>query len=222
MSDFSPIEDSYLKKIFEVHYSTPEAIVKTTQLSQLMGVSAASVTEMIQRLSDREMVTHVPYRGCRLTPAGFQRAASVKRRECLLQILLSEVIGYNGDLSGVASKMGYSVDEELELALDKMLGFPKNDLNGEKIPGVKRSIETFGIGDLLPISSLPDMSTSLVELILLPDMDIITLREVGVSIGSQISRLEEKLVCEKNNLSLSPAISMCVIVRIISIGDDYE
>ena len=222
MSDFSPIEESYLKKIFEVHSSTPEAIVKTTQLSELMGVSAASVTEMIQRLSDREMVTHIPYRGCRLTPDGFQLAARIKRREGLLEILLSEVIGFNGDITGTANKMEHAVNEELEMALDKMLGFPKTNPKGELIPGVKRSIETFGIGDLLPLSSLPDMSTSIVELILLSDVDIITLREVGISPGSQISKSEGNLLFNKNHLSLSPGISMCVIVRVISMGDDHE
>ena len=49
MSDLSQIEETYLKRIFEVHSRTPEAIVKTTQLSNILGVSAASVTEMIQK-----------------------------------------------------------------------------------------------------------------------------------------------------------------------------
>ena len=117
MLDLSQIEETYLKRIFEVHTRTPEAIVKTTQLSTIMGVSAASVTEMIQRLSDRDMVTHIPYRGCRLTPEGFQLAARIKRREGLLEILLSEIIGYDGDITGVANKMEYAVDEDLEMAL---------------------------------------------------------------------------------------------------------
>tara|TARA_B100000214_G_scaffold94072_1_gene65126 strand:- start:282 stop:950 length:669 start_codon:yes stop_codon:yes gene_type:complete len=222
MSDLSQIEETYLKRIFEVHSRTPEAIVKTTQLSNILCVSAASVTEMIQRLSDREMVTHIPYRGCRLTPEGFQLAARIKRREGLLEILLSEIIGYDGDITGVANKMEYAVDEDLEMALDKMLGFPKTNPRGQKIPGVKRSIETFGTGDLLPVSSLPDMSTSIVELILLSGVDTITLREVGISIGTNISKTNGNLFCDGNNLSLSPAISMCVIVRIISIGDNHE
>ena len=43
MSEFSEIEEMYLKTIFEVHTETPGEIVKTTQLAELMGVSAASV-----------------------------------------------------------------------------------------------------------------------------------------------------------------------------------
>ena len=56
MSDFSEIEEMYLKTMFEIHSDNPAAIVKTTQLADIKGVSAASVTEMIQRLSNRDMV----------------------------------------------------------------------------------------------------------------------------------------------------------------------
>ena len=86
MSEFSEIEEMYLKTIFEVHTESPGEIVKTTKLADLMGVSPASVTEMIQRLALREMITHIPYRGCRLTTDGFQLAARIKRREGLLNI----------------------------------------------------------------------------------------------------------------------------------------
>ena len=58
MSGFSEIEEMYLKTMFEIHSDNPAAIVKTTQLAEIKGVSAASVTEMIQRLSSRDMVTH--------------------------------------------------------------------------------------------------------------------------------------------------------------------
>ena len=105
MSDFSEVEEMYLKTKFEMHSDNPAAIVKTTQLADIKGVSAASVTEMIQRLSSREMVTHIPYRGCRLTPSGFQFAAKIKRREILLEILLTDVIGFEGDAQGVACKI---------------------------------------------------------------------------------------------------------------------
>ena len=60
MPEFSEVEEMYLKTIFEIHSDTPGEIVKTTKLAENMGVSAASVTEMIQRLSQREMITHIP------------------------------------------------------------------------------------------------------------------------------------------------------------------
>ena len=139
MTGFSEIEEMYLKRIFEVHSDTPDAIVKTTQLADIMNISPASVTEMVQRLSERDMVTHIPYRGCRLTPSGFQLAARIKRRECLLEILLGDVIGYKGDVKEVACKKEHAVGEEMEATIDMLLGFPENAPDGSRIASVVSS-----------------------------------------------------------------------------------
>ena len=53
MDDLSEFEEMYLKRIFEIYDSEPSTIVKTSQLAEIMSVSNASSTEMIQRLSDR-------------------------------------------------------------------------------------------------------------------------------------------------------------------------
>ena len=109
MIELSEFEEMYLKRMFEFYDSTPDAILKTTQLAEMLSVSPASVSEMIQRLASRDLVTHIPYKGSRLTPLGFQQAARVKRRECLLEILLSEVIGYSGDINEAACKMEHDM-----------------------------------------------------------------------------------------------------------------
>ena len=97
MVDLSEFEEMYLKRIYEIYDLEPSTIVKTSQLAKIMEVTNASTTEMIQRLSDRDLLTYIPYKGCRLTPEGFKIAARIKRREGLLQILLSEVVGFEGD-----------------------------------------------------------------------------------------------------------------------------
>ena len=53
MSELSEFEEMYLKRIFEIYDSEPSTIVKTSQLADIMSVSNASSTEMIQRLSER-------------------------------------------------------------------------------------------------------------------------------------------------------------------------
>ena len=79
MKKLSEFEEMYLKKMFEIHSEKPAAIVKTSMLADLMGVSAASTTEMIQRLSGRDLVTYIPYKGSRLTSEGFAVAGKIKR-----------------------------------------------------------------------------------------------------------------------------------------------
>ena len=214
MSDFSEIEEMYLKRIFEVHNETPEAIVKTTQIAEILEVSPASVTEMIQRLSERNMITHIPYRGCRLTPEGFRLAARVKRRELLLEILLTDVIGYTGDVRKVACKMEHAVGADLEAVLDRMLGFPEMSQDGSRIPSVERTVEKIGVGTLLPISNLPDGAFASVEMIVSDDMESITINSAGISLGSIISNSGGELFSQGRKLEVSSGISARILARI--------
>jgi len=219
MSEFSEVEEMYLKTIFEIHSDSPGEIVKTTKLAENMGVSAASVTEMIQRLSQREMITHIPYRGCRLTTEGFQLAARIKRRQGLLEILLRDVIGFNGDVAGIACKMEHSVGIELEETLDRLLGYPENNITGEKIPSIERDFETLGIGTLLPIGKLPEGSSAIVELMVTNDVESITINDSGLRSGTKVSVSEGSLTSGDKLIELSDSLSMRILARITSMGD---
>ncbi len=219
MSDFSEIEEMYLKTMFEIHSDNPAAIVKTTQLADIKGVSAASVTEMIQRLSSREMITHIPYRGCRLTPSGFQFAAKIKRREILLEILLSEVIGFEGDVREVACKMEHAVGPDLESTLDRLLGYPEFSINGSRVPSVMRDFEPMGISNLLPLSKLPANSSATVEIIISSATEAVTIAESGLMIGSLIETSADVITCDGDTLSICDSLSMRILARVNSIGD---
>ena len=219
MSEFSEIEEMYLKTIFEVHSEMPGEIVKTTQIADLMGVSAASVTEMVQRLTQRGMITHIPYRGCRLTTEGFQLAARVKRREGLLEVLLKDVIGFKGDVKAVACKMEHAVGIDLEETLDRLLGYPETTVGGGKIPSIERDFETLGVGTLLPLGRLPEGSSAEVEMIVANDVETITINDYGISIGAPISVSEGKITTGGIEIGLSDGISMKILARITSMGE---
>ena len=113
MSELTEFEEMYLKRIFESHAEDPSEIVRTTKLADLMEVSAASTTEMIQKLALRDYVTYIPYKGCRLTSEGFKHASRIKRREELLKILLSDVnfpMGFAGALVRPCGHLGTTLD----------------------------------------------------------------------------------------------------------------
>jgi len=222
MTEFSDIEQMYMKSIFEVHSSTPDAIVKTTQLAQIMGIAPASATEMVQRLSDRGVVTHIPYRGFRLTPEGFQLAARIKRREGLVKILLADVIGFNGNVMEAACRMEHAIDDDLEATLDRFLGYPEHDTDGNRIPGIEREIDPPVIGSLLPISSLPEGASATIEMLVFNGVDEVTLSDVGLSIGAIISMTGGMLYLGETAISLSSGLSKSVIARVIGMGVDSD
>jgi len=219
MLEFSDVEEMYLKTIFEVHSESPGAIVKTTQLANLMGLSAASVTEMIQRLSNRGMITHIPYRGCRLTTEGFQLAAKIKRREGLLEILLADVLGFKGDVKAVACRMEHSIDADLEATIDRFLGYPEMTSTGSRIPSIERNFETSGAGTLLPLSGLSEGDSSTIEIISANSLETVTIEGSGLGIGSIVKIKNGKVLCNGVELELSDSISMKILVRIVTTGD---
>jgi len=214
MSDISEFEEMYLKRIFEAHSENPDEIVKTTQLAELMGVSPASTTEMVQRLSNADYVTYIPYKGCRLTSLGFRHASRIKRREELLRILLSDIIRYEGDVAAAACKLEHNIDQELEASLDRMLGYPERNKEGESIPIVDRDMKITGVNTLLPVTALPENVDSVVEFIISSGVAKKTLGDIGLSIGSKITKESGKYYCEGCEIQFSRELSYKVIVRI--------
>ncbi|MBC64502.1 MAG: hypothetical protein CMB15_02570 [Euryarchaeota archaeon] len=214
MSELTEFEEMYLKRIFESHAEDPSEIVRTTKLADLMEVSAASTTEMIQKLALRDYVTYIPYKGCRLTSEGFKHASRIKRREELLKILLSDVIRYEGDVDSVACKIEHSIDMDLEASIDRMLGYPERNKEGKMIPSVDRSMILSSSNTLLPLSALPEDTPSIIEIIYSSGVAIKTLEKTGIKIGSNIIKKFDKFYCDGNEIVFSREFSFKVIVRV--------
>ena len=129
------------------------------------------------------------------------------------------MIGFNGDVKGVACKMEHAVGIELEETLDRLLGYPETNITGEKIPSIEREFETFGIGTLLPIGRLPDGSSAIVELIVANEVESITINDCGIAAGAKVSVSDGTLTSGGNLIGLSDSISMKILARITSMGD---
>ena len=213
MKEFSEFEEMYLKRLFEAHADNPSEIIKTTALAEMMDVSPPSTTEMIQRLANRGLVTHIPYKGCRLTPEGFQEAAKIKRREGLVEILLTEVIGYEGKINEAACKIEHAIDEGLEFALDRMLGFPERTPSGERIPVIQRHIEPIRSGILIPLSALPTGSKATVEMIVMRPTDTRTLELNGLGVGALVESRSDGMYSSGNKLEMSKSVALRILAR---------
>ena len=214
MNELSDFEEMYLKRMFEIHSEQPSAIVKTSMLADSMGGRAASTTEMIQRLAGRDLVTYIPYKGSRLTAEGFTIAGKIKRRQLLLELLLTDVIGYEGDVSSIACEMEHAVNDELESSLDKLLGYPEYNHLGEKVPQISRQFEPDIITPLLPISNMPEGSSGVVELIALTGQDIKTLENQNISIGVNISKTHSSTNVAGTPYLFSEDLAKRILVRL--------
>ena len=214
MNELSDFEEMYLKRMFEIHSEQPSAIVKTSMLADSMGVSDASTTEMIQRLAGRDLVTYIPYKGSRLTAEGFAIAGKIKRRQLLLELLLTDVIGFEGDVNSIACEMEHAVNDELEASIDRLLGYPEYNHLGERVPQISRQFEPEIISPLLPISNMPEGSSGIVELIALNGQDIKTLENQKISIGVNISKTHSSTNVAGTPYLFSEDLANRILVRL--------
>ena len=129
-----PIED-YLKVVYTLVRERGEERASTSAISERMEVSAASVTNMMQKLADMRLVEYVPYRGVSLTDAGEKIALEVIRHHRLIELYLAEALGYPWDeVHDEAERLEHVISEEFEDRIDAMLGHPTTDPHGDPIP----------------------------------------------------------------------------------------
>lgn len=128
-----PIED-YLKAIYTVGREA-DGRASTSAIAERISVSAASATNMMQRLAEMKLVDYVPYRGVSLTPAGEKIALEVIRHHRLIELYLAEALGYSWDaVHDEAERLEHVISEEFEDRIDAMLGHPTTDPHGDPIP----------------------------------------------------------------------------------------
>ena len=87
--------EDYLKAIYQA--ASDEDKVSTSNLAQHMHCSPASVTNMLQKLSELKLVEYEPYQGVTLTPSGSKIALEILRHHRLIELYLADVLGYSWD-----------------------------------------------------------------------------------------------------------------------------
>lgn len=132
--------EDYLKAIYLC--STDGQKVSTSTLAQRMHCSAASVTNMIQKLSELKLVSYRPYQGVLLSGAGEKVALEVIRHHRLIELYLADVLGYSWDkVHEEADKLEHVISEEFEDRIDQALGHPTRDPHGDPIPSKDGEVE---------------------------------------------------------------------------------
>ena len=126
----------YLKAIYKLA-SQPEAghTVTTSVIADRMDVSPASATNMIKKLADMRLLEHTPYQGVALTAAGEKIALEIIRHHRLLELYLSETLGFAWDqVDAEADRLEHAISEDFEDSIDRALGHPTVGAHGEPIP----------------------------------------------------------------------------------------
>lgn len=134
VSDLSPVAQDYLKFIWSAtEWEGDPVTVK--QLSDRLGVRAATVSDGIRRLTEQGLLAHEPYGGIELTDEGRRHAVAMVRRHRLIETFLVEQLGYGWDeVHDEAEVLEHAVSDGLIERIDRRLGFPSRDPHGDPIP----------------------------------------------------------------------------------------
>jgi DtxR family Mn-dependent transcriptional regulator len=128
--------DDYLKAILELSGPQKERVASNA-IAHHLGVRAASVTGMLQKLASLRpaFVKYEKHHGVRLTQAGKCRALEVRRHHRLLERFLHDVLHYPWDeVHEEAERLEHYISERLEGRIAAELGDPDTDPHGHPIP----------------------------------------------------------------------------------------
>ncbi|MDQ3073014.1 MAG: metal-dependent transcriptional regulator [Bacteroidota bacterium] len=130
----SPTEENYLKCIYSLSEKSDKEI-STNSISAHIQTTAASVTDMLRRLSEKGFLRYVKYKGARLTVEGESLAKSLVRRHRLWEVFLVNKLKFSWDeVHDIAEQLEHIHSSALIQRLDAFLGHPQFDPHGDPIP----------------------------------------------------------------------------------------
>tara|TARA_B100001146_G_scaffold221995_1_gene233543 strand:- start:33751 stop:34413 length:663 start_codon:yes stop_codon:yes gene_type:complete len=131
---FTHAEENYLKAIFHLEQEL-QGEVSTNAIAEQMETKPSSVTDMVQKLADKELLSYKKYKGAILTAAGRKTAADVIRKHRLWEVFLVDKLNFHWDeVHAIAEQLEHIQSEELIERLDRFLGSPDFDPHGDPIP----------------------------------------------------------------------------------------
>lgn len=131
---FSQSEENYLKAIYHLDQSQQSG-VSTNAIAARLETKPSSVSDMVRKLSDKDLVRYKKYYGVTLTDKGRKVAISIIRKHRLWEVFLVEKLNFTWDeVHDVAEQLEHIKSAKLIDELDALLGFPTHDPHGDPIP----------------------------------------------------------------------------------------
>jgi DtxR family transcriptional regulator, Mn-dependent transcriptional regulator len=130
----SHTEENYLKCIYKLQQESSSAAL-TNHISAAMRTTAGTVTDMVRRLSEKNLVHYEKYKGVTLSEQGLTQATQLVRKHRLWEVFLHEKLGFAWhEVHDIAEELEHITSEALVERLDHYLGKPQFDPHGDPIP----------------------------------------------------------------------------------------
>ena len=179
-------EENYLKAIYHLTTAT-DTEVSTNAIAETMETKASSVTDMLKKLAEKDLVNYKKYQGVSLTEQGKLTAKMIVRKHRLWEVFLVEKLHFAWDeVHDIAEQLEHIKSEQLINKLDDFLGNPTEDPHGDPIPNAN--------GQIVAIEK--QLLSELVE------------NQIGICVGVKDSSAEFLKYLDKQEIALGSKIEI--------------
>jgi len=213
-------EENYLKTIY--HLTTVlDTEVSTNAIAEKMETKASSVTDMLRKLAEKNLVNYKKYQGVSLTENGKLTAKMIVRKHRLWEVFLVEKLDFSWDeVHEVAEQLEHIKSEQLINKLDDFLENPTEDPHGDPIPDAqgrivktdKQLLSDLSINQIGICVGVKDSSSEFLKY----------LDKQEIALGSKIEIISKetfdssmKIRVNTNELTISNKIASNLFVKVI-------
>lgn len=213
-------EENYLKAMLRLTVP-PDMLVSTNAIAFQLNTSAASVTDMLKKLAEKELITYQRYKGASLTESGSRLATNLVRKHRLWEVFLVKSLGMSWDeVHDIAEELEHIQSDSLIDRLDAFLGYPKFDPHGDPIPNAQGR---YTLRTQIPLTESQAGQQGIVIGVREDDNSFLRhLNEKGVAIGSQVEVLGHdtydntiRLSINDRELNLSGKVAHNILIKLI-------
>jgi DtxR family Mn-dependent transcriptional regulator len=179
-------EENYLKAIYHLT-AVIDTEVSTNAIAETMETKASSVTDMLKKLAEKDLVNYKKYQGVSLTDKGRLSAKMIVRKHRLWEVFLVDKLNFAWDeVHDIAEQLEHIKSEQLINKLDDFLGNPTEDPHGDPIPNAH--------GQMVAIEK--QLLSELVE------------NQIGICVGVKDSSAEFLKYLDKQEIALGSRIEI--------------
>jgi DtxR family Mn-dependent transcriptional regulator len=215
-------EENYLKSIFSL-IEDNKSSASTNEIAEKINTKAPTVTDMLKRLSSKNLIIYKPYQGVQFTEEGLKIAIILVRKHRIWETFLVNKLGFGwGEVHEIAEELEHVKSIELINKLDAFLGFPKNDPHGDPIPDKNGNLEfhkdvtisNLGLNHFGLIVGLKDTSPDFLKYLV--KMGLTLGQTVGVKNINDYDKSVDIIVGSTNPVTVSSTVAENIFIKKLS------
>jgi DtxR family transcriptional regulator, Mn-dependent transcriptional regulator len=223
MEQLTFTEENYLKAIYTIQYRKETAEVSVNEIADRMQTKPATVTDMLRKLSEKELIHYEKYKKIQISNKGLGLALQIVRKHRLWETFLFDKLNFTWDeVHEVAEQLEHIQSQKLIDGLDEFLGHPEFDPHGDPIPNARGEMPSTvtimlsesGLNIPSEIVGVRDTSPPFLQ----------QLQKIGLQIGTLL-KVTEKMPYDNSilvqiegqpDLMLSEKVAMNILIHLIN------